>query len=183
MNYELKIKDNKGTEEMRHERIHNSSFIIRNSHRMVVSSRRGMVLVLSIIMLSMILSTSLGIFYIVFSGLRLAGTSRESQLAYYAADAGVECALYTDFRGDSSFGTSTAPSVASDCLNVSNVQSLSGAYLNGATFNVEYGNGSCSEVMVDKVSKSPQTVITSVGRNSCAPSAVNRVNRSIEVKY
>lgn len=164
-------------------RIHNLLFSIFNSRRPAIAGRRGMVLVLSVIMLSMILSTSLGIFFMVISGMRLSGTSRESQLAYYAADAGVECALYTDFRGDNSFGTSTAPSVATDCLNVGNLQSFGGAYVNGATFSIDYGNGSCVDVTVDKSSLAPQTVISAVGKNSCAASAVARVNRSIEVKY
>lgn len=141
-----------------------------------------MVLMLSVIMLSAILATSLGVFYLIFQGMKLSGTTRESQLAYYAADAGVECALYVDFRGANYFGTTTAPSVAAECASVSNLLPLSGNYVNGATFAVNYGNGSCADVTVDKTSIAPQTKISAVGKNTCER-ATDQVNRSLEVRY
>lgn len=141
-----------------------------------------MVLLLSIIMLSTVLATSLGVFYLIYLGMKLAGTTRESQLAYYAADSGVECALYVDFRGANNFGTTTAPSVVSECANASNLLPLFGAYANGATFTVNYANGSCVDVTVDKTSIAPQTKLSAVGKNTCGQ-ATDRVNRSIEVKY
>ncbi|MBI5742810.1 MAG: hypothetical protein HZA25_03150 [Candidatus Niyogibacteria bacterium] len=139
-------------------------------------------LMLSVIMLSVILATSLGVFNLIYQGMKLSGTTRESQLAYYAADAGVECALYVDFRGANSFGTTTAPSVATECANVRNLAAYSGAYANGATFTINYGNGSCADVTVDKTSIAPQTKLSAVGKNTCAR-ATDQVNRSIEVKY
>ena len=46
---------------------------------------------LSILVVSVILSVSLGIFDIMTKELKLSGLGRESQIAFYAADAGVEC--------------------------------------------------------------------------------------------
>jgi Tfp pilus assembly protein PilX len=146
--------------------------------------RRGFVLMLSVIMLSVILATSLGVFNLVYQGMKLSGTTRESQLAYYAADAGVECALFADFRGANSFGTTTAPSVATECANVSKLQKLSDSYVNGATFTVDYGNGSCVNVTVDKtIPPTGSTKLSAVGKNNCSGQATDQVNRSLEVTY
>lgn len=142
---------------------------------------KGFVLLLSLIVLSVVLTASLGVFNILIKGLELSGTTRESQLAFYAADGGVECALYIDFKGNYSFGTTTAPSIE-ECSNSRDLNYLiwSSSYVDGARFSIDFDNGSCVDIKVDK--SGAGTIIESIGRNTC-DEVPRRVNRSLRVEY
>ncbi|OGF67763.1 hypothetical protein A3I27_03180 [Candidatus Giovannonibacteria bacterium RIFCSPLOWO2_02_FULL_43_11b] len=58
--------------------------------------RQGIALLLSVIIVSIILAVSVGVSNIVSTEISLSNTSRQSQLAFYASDAGVDCAIYWD---------------------------------------------------------------------------------------
>lgn len=55
---------------------------------------RGFVILFTILISAIVLMIGLGIFSVATRETVLSGTSREAQYAFYAADAGVECALY-----------------------------------------------------------------------------------------
>ncbi len=57
-------------------------------------SQPGFVILFTILIAAIILMIGLGIFSVATRETTLSGTSREAQAAFYAADAGVECALY-----------------------------------------------------------------------------------------
>src|SRR3989344_7542730 len=57
---------------------------------------RGIALVISVIIVSIVLAVSIGVSNIVSTEISLSNTGRQSQLAFYAADAGVDCAIYWD---------------------------------------------------------------------------------------
>lgn len=153
-----------------------------------MTHNKGFVLLLSLIILSIVLTASLGVFNILIKGIELSGTTRDSQLAFYAADGGVECALYVDFKGNTSFGATDdegvplQPSIG-ECSNSRDLEYLTGSssYVDGARFSIDYvGNGSCVDIKVDKSGAS--TIIESIGRNTC-DEVPRRVNRSIKVVY
>ncbi len=58
----------------------------------------GYALMLSIVVSSVVLSIGLSLLSIVQKELILSGTGRDSQFAFYAADAGLECVLYWDIH-------------------------------------------------------------------------------------
>ena len=58
--------------------------------------QKGFVILFTILISAIILMIGLGIFSIATRETVLSGTSREAQYAFYAADAGVECALYAE---------------------------------------------------------------------------------------
>ncbi len=60
--------------------------------------RGGYALMLSIVVSSVVLSIGLSLLNIVQKELILSGTGRDSQFAFYAADAGLECVLYWDIH-------------------------------------------------------------------------------------
>jgi len=142
-----------------------------------------MTLLLSLIVLSMVLTASLGVFNILITGLKLSATTRDSQLAFYASDAGVECALYVDLATSNyPFGTTTEPSIW-ECSTYENgsLNPYDGnSYVSGANFRLVFSNGSCADVRVNKGGLG--TIIEAIGRNTCA-NIPNRVNRSIRVEY
>ncbi|MBI2627989.1 MAG: hypothetical protein HYW71_00955 [Candidatus Niyogibacteria bacterium] len=151
---------------------------------MLKGKNKGIALLFSILMLSMVFTASLAIFQIVFTELKLSEGVRDSQLAYYAADSAVECALYVDLESEE-FGQSGKPKVQDDCSGVdsNDIQKFENNWSNGAIFTVNYSNGSCADVTVDKTGVGGYgTFITVLGFNTCG-NAARKVNRSLEVKY
>ena len=75
-------------------------------------NQQGFVILFTILIATIILMIGLGIFSIATREIVLSSTAREAQYAFYAADAGVECALYaqslggaTPFSTDGTTGT------------------------------------------------------------------------------
>lgn len=68
--------------------------------------QRGFVLLLSALIASLMASLGIAMFTIAQKEVRLSSTGRDSQFAFYAADAGAECALYLHYVHDA-FATST----------------------------------------------------------------------------
>lgn len=61
-----------------------------------MKKQNGFVLAFSLLISSIVLALALGIFNILLKQIVLTSTAAESQVAFYAADAGAECALYWD---------------------------------------------------------------------------------------
>jgi hypothetical protein len=59
----------------------------------------GFVLLFSLLISSILLATGLGISRLMIRQIAFAGLSRESQVAFFAADSGLECALHWDIFG------------------------------------------------------------------------------------
>ncbi len=78
------------------------------------NKNKGFTLFVSLLVSSLILSISLSLSNIILKQLVFTYTGKESQIAFYAADSGAECALYWDRKGflgetvyDGSFATKT----------------------------------------------------------------------------
>lgn len=92
MNQESRIKN----QELRiAESVHFRS-LLHGSCFMIPGRQRGITLLLVIVLLSAILSISVGIFNVVFGELRISGEATDSFRALYAADQGIERTLYLD---------------------------------------------------------------------------------------
>lgn len=133
----------------------------------------------------------------------LANLNRESGQAIFAANAGIECALYWDSKPatGSAFSTSTAGSVTCNSSVVSGGQVISGT----TTLSRVGGGGdanplsifgfslntagspsqACTIVTVNKYYSGANlvTYINSYGYNNCDISDSRRVERGIEVKF
>lgn len=80
-----------------------------------IQKEKGFALLFAVLTSSVLLSVGLSIFGLTLKELVLSSSGRESQFAFYAADTGVECALYWDFKATDPvmFATSTASQTAS----------------------------------------------------------------------
>lgn len=168
----------------------------------------GFTLLLSLLIASIVLSISLSVFGIIVREISLSTSARESRLAFYGANAGIECALYWDFVQDM-FATNTPGGISNaiECNGVSfdvggwdscapSACSSSNDDRNGRNiFQLPLDNGSCAfEVEVVKEcigalggcganepDKKILTTIRSRGHNICTEGFV--VERGLQVQY
>jgi len=139
---------------------------------------RGIALLISVIIVSIVLAVSVGVSNIVSTEISLSNTSRQSQLAFYASDAGVDCAIYWDTIhsgfSKSAFATSTPLTnfinnacsgdnvivggrlscvnglTGNEGWNICFDPSLNDKRAGRSTFILSFDNGSCAIVTVKK---------------------------------
>ena len=152
---------------------------------------RGFTLLLSILVVSVILSVSLGIFDIMTKELKLSGLGRESQIAFYAADAGVECFFYWEIKhpdlADSAFDTDSNNISSVVCGSNNGVNGVSGPNFTSGTgissFNLTLGSDPDKKCAKVKVTKSGlTTTVESRGYNTaCDSTSPFKVERAIQM--
>ncbi len=156
-----------------------------------VSSRRGFILLFAVLVGSLLFSLGLAIAHISIKEVVISTAGKESEYAFFAADTGIECALYWDINVGSS--AVVFPSSSNDvgrstltCNGTAAVPVLLLAESSTAatsTFTLNFTPSGCVKVVVGKT-VSGSTVLESRGRNDCG-TAVNpaRVERALRVKY
>ena len=75
-------------------------------HMYFKSPKKGFTVLFAVLVSSLVLAIGLGIVSITLKEIQLSGAGRDSELAFYAADSGSECAFYWDLKGDN-FATFT----------------------------------------------------------------------------
>ncbi|HBB56449.1 TPA: hypothetical protein DEW47_01985 [Patescibacteria group bacterium] len=167
-------------------------FSIKLKQKNNTKAKRGFTLLIAVLATSIILSISLGIFDIITKEMKLASLGRESQIAFYAADAGVECAFYWEINNpdgaESAFKKTTdGQGQAITCGIWDNKPwSTPVGKSDKSTFYLPLGDTSCAEVTVDKLTTN-KTTITSRGYNmsfdgtKCGTDSARRVERAIKL--
>jgi Tfp pilus assembly protein PilX len=140
------------------------------------NSTKGFTLLLAVLITSIILGISVGFSTFVIRELIISAMGRESQIAFFASDSGIECSLYWDLQ-QNAFATSSTSSI--NCAGSSRIVGGSSGI---SEFDLNFTNGACSHVKVDKTVYH-QTKIDSYGRNTCNLSDPNRVERALEIIY
>lgn len=143
--------------------------------------KRGFTLLYAVLVSSLLLSLGIAIFNVTLKELDLSSSARESQFAFYAADTGIECALYWDIQ-HSAFATSTSSNI--NCAE----QTINGVGGNGydvpSTFTITLAPLShCAVVSVTKRSGPDRTFVESRGYNTCDTGNPRRVERAIRASY
>lgn len=158
-------------------------------------SSRGFTLFFAMLIGSLMLSIGLAIFNISSKELALSTAGRESQFAFYAADSGVECALYADLQFNA-FPRNEESEISKEEVrcneqNIRDVGTNEWKVVNGATsmtttftffMDPAKKEGPCALVTVTK-EENVETRIESRGQNACDGKAVLRVERGIRVQY
>ena len=147
---------------------------------------------------SLLLAIGIAVFNINKKELLLSSTARESQVAFFAADVGTECALYHDFQNNA-FNI-VSPSGSVDCVGSSNPVDTSagdsnasdpdaeGTYIREFSLDIDGDGpfGPCALVTVIKDVDSggiKTTSIESLGQSSCDSTNQRRVERAIRTLY
>ncbi len=117
----------------------------------------------------------------------ISSSGRDSQSAFYAADTGMECALFWDIKspsGQTAFATSTGSLIHCnrDANNPSN-QWVVGGNSVSVVGNITFlPDPYCARVVVTKAADG-STLIESYGYNTCDPANLRRVERAVRARY
>ena len=167
-------------------------------HSQKNNQEKGIVIYIAVTITAALILVSLEIVNFALKQKWLSNASRDSQAAFYAADSGVECALYWDLKntGVSAFATSTAASN----INCNNKSVPVTKTWNGATgygtstlaFDFSSADTYCTSVSIVKRYSGGNltTRIESRGYNigtasggACTSSKARRVERAVLVTY
>jgi Tfp pilus assembly protein PilX len=150
--------------------------------------KRGFTLLISVLVASVLLALGFAIYNIVSKEIILSSSGRESQFAFYAADTGIECALYWDTHHDAFSLNSALPSIT--CGEAA-VPSMLDIQLIGnirtTTFQFSLGSelsDPCVRVTVERMEDVViETKVEALGYNTCVESNPRRIERAIRVQY
>ncbi|MDP2641713.1 MAG: PilX N-terminal domain-containing pilus assembly protein [bacterium] len=148
---------------------------------------RGFTLFIAVVIMGTLLLIATGVVNLAFRQSLISASGRESQHAFYAADTGIECALYWDIQnpsGVSAFSTSTGSTIFCnrDGNNPDNEWVVGGAYTSVINRIDFLPDPYCAIVTVTK-SDDGSTVIESRGYNTCDSSDTRRVERAVRATY
>jgi hypothetical protein len=168
-----------------------------------MKNQKGMTLFIAIVIMSVLLFISFAVINIALKSILFASSGRDSQYAFYAADAGLECAMYFDSKFDKFNAITDGSPINCDGVNdistgglisgSSETAKIGGVGLNNPSiFGFTLNNGSnamhyCAIIRVTKsqniIDGSISTHIDSRGYNTCDTANLRRVERGIEVTY
>lgn len=142
-------------------------------------SERGAVLLIAILIASISLAVGMGVYNRTYKELLFASFWKQTQIAFSAADSGLECALYWDLSLPvpatfSCFGNSSA--AWSPVAGVWEVFGVNGTAVGGG----------CVRVTITKpapASSAASTLIEARGYNTCDATSPRRVERGLQVTY
>lgn len=149
-------------------------------------NKRGIALLFSVMLSAIFLTIALGVLNISVKELNFNTSAKDTNNAFFAADSGVECALYNDKTSVAAF---TENGEIISCFGKE--IKLEGVFPNFLfrIFSLGSNNNSCAIVTVAKPFKEVVlTTITSKGYNigdssDCTSLNINRVERVLEVNY
>jgi hypothetical protein len=156
--------------------------IQKNKCHFYKSKSKGIALLFSVLLSSIILTIALGISSIAFKEIQFGTSAKNTNEAFFAADVGAECALYND-RTDSNVFVETSPDPI-QCQS-GTVTVLSAVYPIWSFVITGIGSQgqACAKVTVDKSTST--TTITSDGYNvgdaSCDYLNLSRIERRLEI--
>lgn len=180
-------------------------FIIGSHHFVDMSkkhkTKEGYILLLSMLIISIILAISFGVYAISLKEVILASYLKDSARAFGAADRAVECTLYWDKGAPQNglpytiFTTSTQyisplvfpnPDPICESQQINTVAngwtSVNNTVDTGTTnFIITFPDNTCAEVSVFKESNSTTTIVSN-GYNTCDVTNPRRTQRTIQVQ-
>jgi len=172
-------------------------------------NKKGFTLLFAVLVSTLVLSVGASIISMALKQIILSGISRDSQFAFYAANTGIECAIYSDLNSGITFATSSSSNTSDpdsvDCANQTDVEvnvtsddgdsAVSEFTLNFSDVgdndqvdgvNLEY----CVTVSVTKYQQDTvggqiriATNILSRGYNTCDTNNPRRIERGLEMSY
>lgn len=162
----------------------------------------GFALLYTVVVVSLILTIAIGISNTSYKQTILSALARDSQIAFYQADAGVECGLYLDLvQNQFPLGTTAQGATGGGDIIIGGgedgiapeeitcgAQRLKIDREKSTTDYFVYNNGTtassepCFNLLFDKLTSPGESIVESFGRNMCGPS-LRQVERAVSVRY
>lgn len=148
-------------------------------------NNRGAVLLIAVLMTSVVLSVGMGIYQRTYKSLYFASFWKQTQVAFAAADAGFECALYLDVH----------PKVTSPKCFGQDISWTPGDATPIGGIDLVAPSGGCVNIQIDKTSvpldppTDPATFYTATRieirgyNNACGSTNPRRVERGLKIDY
>jgi Tfp pilus assembly protein PilX len=150
--------------------------------------QKGFTLFVSLVLASTLLLIATGVVNLALKQSLISSSGKESQLAYYAADTGMECALFWDVKNpdgeQSAFATSTTSTIScnKDAANPLNEWVVGGGEVSVVEYITFLPDPYCAKVTVTK-NVDGTTLVESMGYNTCDPTNSRRVERAVRASY
>jgi len=149
----------------------------------------GIAIYMAVTITAALILVSFAVVNLVLKQIGISGAARDSQAAFYAADSGIECALYWDLKNPtdttrSAFSTATPTQTSIKCQGSNIPISVSSNSTTTFSFTLS-PEPYCVNVGVSKkfVGNTLTTQIEARGYNTCAVGNSRRVERAIYVSY
>jgi Tfp pilus assembly protein PilX len=154
------------------------------------NAKAGFAMLFTVLVISIILSIALGISDLTFKQTILSNLAKDSQLAFYQADSGIECGMYYNLhqgqlpRGTTVDGANNTGQAPTSFLCGANTISLVGApqsYPDHFVYQEDIADSSpCYSVTFDKTG--PVDIVSARGFSTCK-SSPRQVERGLKVQY
>ena len=150
--------------------------------------KKGFAMLFTVLLMSLVLSIGLSLSSLSLKQTLLSSLAKDSQVAFYQADAGAECGMYYDYklgvfpqgRSLSDVQTNT-PSI--NCGNDTLILDVTNS--DNDYFIYQSNNSdptkSCYNVLFDK--RTAENIIQGYGYNICNVSNPRQVERGLEIRY
>lgn len=148
----------------------------------------GFALLFAVVASGLLISIAVAIFSISLKELALSSFGRESQMAFYAANTGAECAMYWDIKlGGFAINNVSVPAGSISCGGevrtvTTNADATSATSLVSFTF-----GDLCTDIIINKSDPANsgivKTIMESRGHNTCDTSSPLRVERALRITY
>ncbi|MCI0597780.1 hypothetical protein L0Y34_01785 [Candidatus Parcubacteria bacterium] len=149
---------------------------------MTHTPQRGFTLLIAVVLASVALAIGLALLDITYKQVVLASSSRQSQIAFYNADAVMECALYFDQVQNLFARTSSSGNVSCNGLANSVIFTNSGnPYIRTFTATCA-GGGTAGYATIYKYSDATTRIFTG-GYNTCDIDNPRRIERGLKISY
>lgn len=147
--------------------------------------QRGFTLLIAVVLAAVVLAIGMALLDIAYKQVSLASTAKNSQFAFYAADAALECALYYDQKlaHFPRFPSTAQPApiyCTGQSITVNPPTAANG--LTTTTFTIPCAGGNNAFVQVSK-SAAGNTTIYAYGYNLCNTADPRRIERGLKVIY
>jgi Tfp pilus assembly protein PilX len=143
-----------------------------------VKKQNGFALLFTILVVSVLLAISLSISNITLRELVLSSATRDSHVAFYAADTALECALYIDAKKNA-LPVTGSPASISPVVPIPSCAKLDTQTATKVSFKNPDTSQYCFSFTVEKTTF---TKIEARGYNTCTDS-LRRVERGVRISY
>jgi hypothetical protein len=150
------------------------------------TKQKGFAMLFTVLIVSLILSIAIGISNITFKQTILSSLAKDSQIAFYQADAGIECGMYYDVN-QGAFPLGTDPRGALSelwCGNTLYSRNDDQSYKDYLVYYPKIDNlsGPCVTIVFDKATVSGINRVEARGYNICSAHP-RQVERALEIRY